>query len=78
MAGRRDRDAALLLLFHPVHRRRTVVNLADLVGHAGVEQDAFSGGGLAGIDVSADADVPVALDGSLAGHLNLPWNKAAP
>ncbi|VVD30025.1 conserved protein of unknown function [Paraburkholderia dioscoreae] len=68
---RRNGDAALLLLFHPVHRRRTVVNLADLVGHAGVEQDAFSGGGFAGIDVSANADIPVALDGSLAGHVNL-------
>ncbi len=69
--SRRDRDAALLLLLHPVHRRRTVVNFTDLVGHAGVEQDAFGGGGFAGIDVSANADIPVALDGSLAGHVNL-------
>jgi hypothetical protein len=41
------------------------------VGHACVKQDAFSGGGFAGVDVSADADIPVALDGSLAGHVNL-------
>ena len=55
--GRRDRDAALLLLLHPVRRRGTVVGLADLVVDARVEQDALGGGGLAGIDVRHDADV---------------------
>ena len=30
--GRGDRDAALLLLLHPVHRRGAFVHLADLVG----------------------------------------------
>src|SRR5690606_12643518 len=37
-AGRgsgRDRDAALLLLLHPVHRGGAVVHLTDLVVHAG-------------------------------------------
>jgi hypothetical protein len=47
------------------------VNFTDLVSHAGVEEDALGGCGFAGIDVSADADIPVALDGSLAGHVNL-------
>src|SRR6478609_3244099 len=37
--GRRDRDAALLLLLHPVHRGSALVDLTDLVGDAGVEQD---------------------------------------
>ena len=55
--GRRDRDAALLLLLHPVGRRGAVVGLADLVVDARVEQDALGGGGLAGIDVRHDADV---------------------
>ena len=55
--GRRDRDAAFLLLLHPVRRRRTVVRLTDLVIDTGVEQDALGGGGLAGIDVRHDADV---------------------
>ncbi len=55
--GRRDRDAALLLLRHPVHRRGAVVHLADLVGDAGVEQDALGRRGLAGIDVRHDAEV---------------------
>ena len=56
--GRRDRDAALLLLLHPVHDGRALMDLADLVRNPGVEQDAFSRSGLAGIDVGHDADVP--------------------
>ena len=56
--GRRDRDAALLLLLHPVHHRGAFVHLADLVRHPRVEEDPFGGGGLAGIDVGHDADVP--------------------
>ena len=55
--GGRDRDAALLLLLHPVHRRGAVVHLADLVVDARVEQDALGRRRLAGIDVRHDADV---------------------
>ena len=54
---RRDGDAPLLLLGHPVHHRGAVVHLADLVGAARVVEDPLGGGGLAGIDVSHDADV---------------------
>jgi hypothetical protein len=32
--GGRDRNSALLLLLHPVHRRGAVVDFADLVGLA--------------------------------------------
>ena len=39
--GRRDGDAALLLLLHPVHRGRAVVDLTDLVVDTGVEEDAL-------------------------------------
>src|SRR5690606_20330829 len=46
-----DGDAALLLLLHPVGGRSAVVNLAQLVVHTGVEQDALGRGGLAGVDV---------------------------
>ena len=59
--GGRDRDAALLLLLHPVHDGRAFVDLTDLVGDAGVEQDALGRGGLAGIDVGHDADVARAI-----------------
>ena len=56
--GRRgDGHAALLLLDHPVHGSSTVVDLADLVGLAGVVEDALGSGGLTGIDVGHDADV---------------------
>ena len=34
----RDRDAAFLLLGHPVHRRRALVDPADLVDATGEEQ----------------------------------------
>ena len=67
--GRRDGDPALLLLLHPVHRRRAVMDFADLVGLAGVIEDALGRGGLAGVDVRHDADVAVALDGMAAGHV---------
>ena len=66
----RDRDAALLLLLHPVHGRGAVMHFADLVVDAGVEQDAFGRGGLAGIDVGHDAEVAVTLDGGRASHGN--------
>src|SRR5215210_7845665 len=55
--GRRDGDAALLLLLHPVHRGRAVVDLTDLVVDTGVEEDALSRRGLAGVDVRHDPDV---------------------
>ena len=53
-----NRDTALLFLLHPIHRRRTLVHLADLVRDASVIKDTFGGGGLTGIDVGHDADVP--------------------
>ena len=68
--GRGDRDAALLLLLHPVHRRRALVDLADLVGAPGVEEDALGRRRLAGVDVSHDPDVAGSVEGVLAGHLS--------
>ena len=66
--GRGDRDAALLLLDHPVHGGGTLVHLADLVRLARVEQDALGRGRLAGIDVSHDADVTNAVELVHRGH----------
>jgi hypothetical protein len=40
----------------PVHGGGAVVDFADLVGHAGVIEDALGGRGLAGVDVRHDAD----------------------
>ena len=55
--GRRDGDAALLLLLHPVHRRGALVDLTDLVVDAGVEEDPLGRRGLARVDVRHDPDV---------------------
>ena len=60
--GRGDRDATLAFLFHPVGGSGTVMHLAHLVHHAGVEEDALRGRRLAGVDVRGDADVTRVLE----------------
>ena len=54
---RGDGDAALLLLHHPVHRRRAVMHLADLVYLATIIKYALGGSGLACVDVCHQPDV---------------------
>src|SRR4029079_5722371 len=66
--GRRDRAAEPLFLLPPVADRRALVDLTDLVGDAGVEEDALGRGGLAGIDVRHDADVARLCGGCFPGH----------
>src|SRR6185503_13936595 len=63
-----DGDPPLLLLLHPVHGRRALVHLADLVRAARVVQDALGRGRLTGIDVGHDADVAVLLERRGACH----------
>ena len=55
--GGRYRDAALLLLLHPVHRSGALVRLAYLIVDARIEQYALRGRGLARVDVGHYADV---------------------
>ena len=55
--GGGDRDAALLLLLHPVHGGGAFMDFADLVSAARVIQDALGGRGFTGIDVGHDADI---------------------
>ena len=65
-AGRRrrgDRDAAFLFLLHPVHRRGAFVHFADLVGFAGVIENALGRRRLTGINVSHDADITILVEG---------------
>jgi hypothetical protein len=52
-----DRDSALLLLDHPVHDGRSLVDFADLVRLAGVVEDPLGRCGLARVDVGHDPDV---------------------
>jgi len=66
--SRGDRDAALLFLLHPVHGGGTVVHLTDFVVDTGIKQNALGRGGLAGVDVSRNTNVAIALDGGLASH----------
>ena len=66
---RRDGDAALLLLLHPVGGRSTVMHFTQLVSHAGVKQNALGGSGFTGIDVSGNTNITVALDRGLASHI---------
>ena len=53
-----DGDPPLLLLGHPVHRRRALMDLADLVDLLRVEEDPLGDGRLAGVDMRDDSDVP--------------------
>ena len=66
-----DGDAALPLLDHPVHLGGALVDLADLVGLAGVVEDPLGRGGLARVDVGHDADVARASERVLADHESL-------
>ena len=80
-AGRRrrgDRDAALLLLLHPVHGRSSLMHLADTVRDARIEQDALGRRRLSGVDVSHDPDVPAMVQSYSACHgVNLSLCKAS-
>src|SRR6266568_2545946 len=69
--GGGDGDAALALLLHPVHDGGALMDLANLVRDAGVEEDSLGRGRLTGIDVRHDADVSVALEGGDTGHGSL-------
>src|SRR5271169_6060945 len=66
--GRRDGDAALLLLLHPVHGRSAVVHFADLMRLAGIIEDALSGRRFPGINVGHDAEIPIVIDCVAARH----------
>src|SRR5665647_3552759 len=67
--GRGDRDAALLLLLHPIHRRGAFMHLADLVVLSRIVKNTLGRRRLPGIDVSHDADVPVILERGNACHI---------
>src|SRR5262249_1562433 len=64
--GRRNRDATLTLLFHPVGDGGALVHLAHLVNHAGIKQHALGDRGLAGVDMRCDPDVPRSFQRELA------------
>ena len=61
-AGRVDGDAPLLLLGVEIGDRGALIDLADAVGEAAVEEHPLGDGGLAGVDVGDDADVAEVVD----------------
>ena len=66
--GGGDGDAPLLLLLHPVHGGRALMDLADLVVLPRVIEDALGRSRLPGIDVRHDADVAITIERGVAGH----------
>jgi hypothetical protein len=54
-----DGNTTLLFLLHEVSGCFTIVYLTGLVDLAGQFQNTFRGGGLAGIHVCEDSDIPV-------------------
>ena len=56
-SGGGDGDTALLFLFHPVHGGRALMYFPQSVRPAGIEQNAFAGGGFARVDMGHDADI---------------------
>ena len=63
---RGDRDAALLLLFHPVGDGVAIIDVTDLVDQSGVEKDTLSRRRLTRIDVGANPEITGALQRILA------------
>ena len=66
--GGGDRDAALLLLSHPVHHGRALVNLPHLVGAACVIEDALRRRRFTGVDVGDDPNVANVVQRESARH----------
>ena len=64
----RDGDAPFLFLGHPVHRRRALMDLADLVDLLRIEEDPLGDGRLARVDVRDDPDVPRLRKRNLSCH----------
>jgi hypothetical protein len=69
--SRRYRNAAFLLLLHPVHDGGAVMDLAHFVGDACVKEHALRRGRFPRVNMGHDADIAVSLDGCCAGHDNV-------
>jgi hypothetical protein len=52
------------------------VDFTDLVADASVEQHAFGGGGLAGVNVRGNTNVAVARQGGCTSHESRPSKKS--
>src|SRR5262249_39788480 len=77
-AGAVDGDAAFLLLGVVVGLGGALIDAAEAVLGAGVEEQVLGGGGLARVDVGDDADVAVAVDGDGGGGGGFGGHEEAP
>src|SRR5207244_12429818 len=68
-----DRDAAFLLLLHPVHDGGAVVDFPELVGAARVIEDTLGRSRFPGINVGHDADIPITFERRRSAHV-LPYS----
>jgi hypothetical protein len=78
--GRRRRgngNAALLLLLHPIHRRRAIMHFADFIGFACVKQNAFGGRGFTGVNMRHNTNVAISIEWMAACHGLYSENEAA-
>jgi hypothetical protein len=66
--SRGDRDATLLLLLHPVHGGRAIMNFAYFVRYTGVKQNPFCSRSFASINMGHDTDIAVSLYGGCTSH----------
>src|SRR3954469_656021 len=64
----RNRDSALLLLLHPVHRGGAFMHFADLVRLTRIVEDALGHSRLPGINVGHDADVAIMVERGMTWH----------
>ena len=67
--GRSDGNAALALLFHPIHYRLAFVHLTDLVRNPCIEQNALGNRSFSSVNVSDDADIARLFDRVLSHNL---------
>jgi hypothetical protein len=74
-SSRSNGDTTLLLLLHPVGRRRTIVHFTQLVIDTRVKKDTLGGCRLAGVDVCGDTDIAIALDRSLRATVLEPFEN---
>ena len=71
-------NTSLLLLRHPVHCRRALMHLADLMVDTCVIQDTLGRGGFAGVNVGHYADITCKIQRDVSWHSVLPFDTPTP
>ena len=64
-------NSSFLLLFHPIHCGRTVIDLTDFMNASCIIKDALGSCGLPCINVCHDAEIAPLIKGDCFGHVSL-------